>query len=379
MKILIAPNSFKESITSAEICEILTDELHKLINLDKIQIEKMPISDGGDGFLDSIEFSRKTEKIFINLDFPYKNESINKTYFLLDKQNKTIYIESAKIIGLNLIPTEFRNPLEMNSKAIGDLLFWLPESEIKNEFDTIIIGIGGTATQDLGLGILIPFGLEAFRNGEKLEILPKFYQDFTELRLNEKNRNYPFKIKIVNDVENPLLGKSGTNYVFANQKGISENEIQNLELGFENVVKLLEKKDISKLTGAGGGISAIFQIFFNAEIISSTQFILNELGLSDKDEFDIVITGEGQFDFQTNNNKAPNVIRNFYKNKNLHIIYIFGNVIGNFEKLENETIYVLNDFFNNLANSKKFVKNGLVKVSKLISERITEITNARTI
>jgi glycerate kinase len=241
-------------------------------------------------------------------------------------RNKTLYIESADILGLKTIPVENRKPLLLSSRGIGDLIMQILDG-VETGFmhvNKLVIGIGGTGTNDLGMGMMEVFGLELFdKNDKQLDVLPKNFNLVEKIAVPEGE--LPFEIEMIYDVENPLMGLRGASKVFGKQKGASEDEVEELERGFSNLLKQMEidDKTVSELSGAGGGLAAALKLFFNAKEKTATKFIEEELGINqEKLGCDVIITGEGKYDFQSYMNKGAMIIAShFPKKKYLSILF----------------------------------------------------------
>ena len=251
-KILLAPNSFKE-------CSISTDVASKLESIlrkdDGIEIAKFPISDGGDGFLDVCISNFQLQALKFEVTRPYDNDlfTVRTAY---SAESRCLYIESAEVIGLKLIPEEKRNPLLLSTKGLGKLFKLVIESGLN--VDKIIVGIGGTGTSDLGLGVCSDFGLKLFDfYGNEVEIIPKNFVAVKEIVWPKIK--LPFQLELITDVDNELLGSGGAVRTFARQKGASNSEIETLETGFNKVVNLIVNNKLIKfpfsLSGAGGGLA----------------------------------------------------------------------------------------------------------------------------
>ncbi|MGE5861945.1 MAG: glycerate kinase, partial [Ignavibacteria bacterium] len=292
-KILIAPNSFKGCADSVAISNYFKRNLNDLKNFEIIV---KPVSDGGDGFLNVCKANLDLKDIDYLIATPF-DESAFRCSIGYDEKNKTIYIESARVLGLNLIPAGKKNPALLSSKGLGDLLKNISadiESK-KIKADKVIIGIGGTGTNDLGLGAASRFGLILLdSSNNECDVIPANYSTVKNLEWNKIN--LPFEISCIIDVENPLAGDNGASKTFAKQKGASDNDIEIMEEGFINLVNIFSEKGLIKkdnfLPGAGGGLAAGLSIFFNARIITAEDFIMNNLRIGKlKKRIDYLITG----------------------------------------------------------------------------------------
>ena len=325
--ILIAPNSFKECADSAEIANLIDENLTELSNYNLI---KKPISDGGDGFLEVCKnnYGLKIKKYDISTPFDNTKFTCEIGY---NEKKRRVYIESANVLGLKVIPKDKRQPVYLSSKGLGELLFILYNEVLEGNIllDEVVIGIGGTGTNDLGLGMCSHFGLKIFDNmNHELGIIPKNFYNAEKIFWDKTI--LPFKIKVITDVDNPLLGENGATTVFGKQKGLLDKEIISIEKGFNKIYNLLEYNKLcdssKKLSGAGGGLAAGLSIFFNAEIVQSFKFILELLNDIDLESIDAIITGEGAFDSQSMMKKATGSILEIFDKKNIPVFLCSGTI-----------------------------------------------------
>jgi len=326
INILISPDSFKECISSVKLSGLIAEEFDDLQGVNSIL---KPISDGGDGFLEACRFHFGGEILNYKISTPYDNSELICPV-LYNNDSKTIYIESANVLGLKLVPYQFRNPLKLSSKGLGELLLKIENdvNSVKISADKIIVGIGGTATIDMGIGACSALGLK-LSDGNNKEIIP-IPENFNEVKAIElKERNLPFQIELILDVDNPLLGKTGAAMVFGYQKGAGESDTVILENGFNNIVNLLQNNDITgssnPLFGAGGGIPSLVHLLIKAKIRRAKDFILNDLNIGKlKGKVDFVITGEGAFDNQSLMGKGVGIILRQFEKQNSKIFLVCG-------------------------------------------------------
>ncbi len=360
--ILIAPNSFKECADSVEIANLIEKNLADLSNYNLI---KKPISDGGDGFLEVCKNNYGLEILEYEISTPYDNSKFvcEAGY---DKKNRRVYIESANVLGLKVIPKDKRHPANLSSKGLGELLSILNNdvSEGKILLDEVVIGIGGTGINDLGLGMCSRFGLNIFDSmNREMEIIPKNF--YNASRIFWDKIILPFKIKVIIDVDNPLLGENGATKVFGKQKGLLDEEIITIENGFNKIYNLFINNRLynpsKELSGAGGGLAAGLEIFFNAEIVQSYKFILELLNDEILENISAVVTGEGAFDSQSMMKKATGSILEIFGNKNIPIFLCSGTI--SCKTLKNLTANVkaiqLIKYFSSQEESVKMYKEGI--------------------
>lgn len=364
--VLIAPNSYKECCTSVYAANLLEKYLAKN---SKLKLISIPVSDGGDGFLEVCKSNFKLNSLSFQIKRVYSDE-IFTVDVGISQDKKTLYIESAKILGLQSIPLNKRKPLLLNSNNLGELLITI--SKKVNDVEKVIIGIGGTGTNDLGLGFCSAFGLKAFDdNGTELALFPENYRQIKNIKWNRPDLK--FNIELIIDVDNPLLGESGATKLFAHQKGATPEAIEIIEDGFVNVIKILKNNNLAclpkKLSGAGGGLAAGLQIFFDAKVIESKEFI-NEKLLREQLSLvpDFIITGEGSFDKQSLQNKGAKVVIDRFRNTRSPVFLVCGKIDPHsLTKLGGNIIPIeLVKFFKNEQDSIINFDKGI----KLASEKI---------
>ncbi len=372
---LLSPNSFKDCINSVDLTNLLYNNLifYNKNLLKWITFYKKPISDGGDGFLDVCKFyfNLSIKKIkLISLDNVLKTIEIG-----YDKVNRIVFVESANIIGKkSLVNSTKLNPYVFTSLPLGILLNKLDRINRKEKIiDKCIIGIGGTITSDMGLGMLIPFNLKLKRNKRDIKIIPAKY--ILADTINYEKPELSFDIEIITDVQNPLLGNEGAVYAFGPQKGISNKHLSLFEIGFKNICKILNINKINNFSGAGGGIAFGLQYFFNAKTISSKEFILNKLKIAEI-KADMVLTGEGSFDNTSLLNKGTAIIINYANEIKAKKIFV---ITGKSSKIKDDKLNILSieDYFKSEEESKKYIKFGIKKISKQIINEILREENGK--
>ncbi|HCY77953.1 MAG TPA: hypothetical protein DHV28_18760 [Ignavibacteriales bacterium] len=374
MKILVAPNSFKECATSDEISAIISCGLR---NNPDLEIVNKPLSDGGDGFLKVCEYIFKVETITYSIKSSYRN-NINNYNVLYNSSKKSIYIESAELFGLKVISQSERSPLKLSSEILGNLLLNIVEdvNSKKLMVDEVWIGIGGTATIDFGIGACSQLGVSFFdADGNRKTPVPENFNQIS--KIENTGVRLPFKLKCVVDVETELIGEPGAIEIYGKQKGASESDLILIKKGIQNILNILttDKRNLlpQKINGAGGGLAAGLNIFFGAEIISAEDFIkksiLQDINLK---ELDAVITGEGRFDFQSFEGKGAGVILKMFGERNIPIFMINGstNLQSNIKLAENIIVINLIDLFESQAESIKNYGAGITKATEIVLKRL---------
>jgi glycerate 2-kinase len=374
MNILVAPNSFKECADSVSISKIITKEL---INKNNYNLIFIPLSDGGDGFLNTYQFIYKAKPVTYYIRDHYLDQLV--AYRVIFNENsKSIWIESAELFGLKVIEKSRLNPLKINSEVLGKLLLLIQEDVLndKMDVDDVFIGIGGTATIDFGLGACSQNGLTLF--DESRQILDPIPMDYDKVKsYSFKNPEFPFKIKCIVDVETNLLGEPNAIEIYGKQKGASDPDLIMIKKGIQNIVSIINNvsntSKLENLNGAGGGLAAGLNIFLGAEIVKAEDFIKNYLlNDIDFDKIDAVITGEGNIDFQSFEGKGVGVILKLFKKKNIPIFIVCGSTsqLENIEIPKNVSIIRLMDFFKDRKESIDNFELGLAKATKMIINQL---------
>jgi glycerate kinase len=363
INILISPDSFKECISSVRLSSLIAGEFDDLQGVNSIV---KPISDGGDGFLEVCGFHFGGEILNYIISTTYDSSELDCPV-LYNANSKTIYIESADVLGLKIVADQYRNPIKLSSKGLGELLIKIENDVISGKIsaDKIIVGIGGTATIDMGIGACFTLGMKLY-DGNNKEIFP-VPENFNKVEAFEwDNKSFSFQIELIIDVENPLLGETGAANVFGYQKGANKKDIEILENGFTNIVNLLENSDLvdfsNKLYGAGGGIPALFYLLLNPRIRSAKSFIMNDLGIKKfEGKTDLVITGEGAFDHQSSMGKGAGIILREFENKCDKVFLLCGQIKGEIkQKLSYNIIPIeINSFFENEDESILNIESGI--------------------
>ena len=367
-KILIAPNSFKESASSVEVAELF----YKFLKLPHYEFIIKPITDGGDGFLSVCRKHYDLEIINFLVPFPFKNQNNFEVPVGYSSKLRSIFIDSSEILGLKKIPSPQRHPLNLSSVGLGELLSKIKLRFDKKSLNRIVIGIGGTGTIDMGIGILSSLGLKLFdRYGKELAPIPKNF--INTVKIEYPKDIFPYKIEMIIDVDNPLLGENGGIRIFGSQKGSSENDLNIIEDGMKNILNILKKdemiKDKSFLSGSGGGIPAGLSIFLKTTSKSSGDFILNELNLKEYNDINYLITGEGKLDSQSYN-KGTGILLNHFKN--IEKIFLCCGIINkNCHFPPNVYPIQFVDFFKNIEESRANIEKGVQLACSIIQQIIS--------
>ena len=299
MKIVIAPDSFKESLSANQVAKAIKRGLKKALPESKCLL--LPVGDGGEGTVDAIKNSLGLVEKTALVTGPFGDE-IQMTYV---QKGELALFEVADLVGLAKIPIEKRNPLKIQTKGIGQLILYLIEQGMKE----IYIGVGGTSSNEGGIGIASGLGYQFYdKNGDELLAIGQSLFEITDIS-KEKVISIPsdVHIKILADVTNPLCGPHGATFTFGKQKGLDPSKFQEVDAAIKDFYSKIGP-EILKLdgAGAGGGIAAGLCVFADAEIVSGIQTCLGLISFDEQvAEADLVIVGEGRLDSQSLSGKAP--------------------------------------------------------------------------
>lgn len=325
-KIVIAPDSFKGSLTAKEVADSMEKGINKV--MDHVEIVKIPMADGGEGTVQSLVDATGGKIIHLKTHGPLCKK-VNSFYGILgDKE--TAIIEMAASSGLMLISEEEKNPLKTTTYGTGELIKHALDMGCKN----IIIGIGGSATNDGGAGALTALGAKFLdKQGREIglgggSLINLDHIDISELdqRLNNSN------IVVACDVDNPLCGPNGASAVFGPQKGADGKMVRLLDqslLKFAMVIKQDLGMDIKDIPGAGaaGGLGGGLLAFLKAKLKRGVDIVIEITDLENKlKDADLVFTGEGMIDYQTAYGKTPYGVANIAKKYNIPVIAIAGSI-----------------------------------------------------
>jgi len=373
MKVLSIIDSFKGTILSSTLGKIITKELKR----QKIYAEYLPISDGGDGFLDSLSSFKHLKRNHVKVLNPIGKKI--KSYYLYDNALQIAYLEMAKASGLNLLKIKELNPLKTSTHGLGQLILLALEKGAKK----IIIGIGGSATNDGGAGMLEVLGAK-FYNEKQERIININCEKLGMIKVLDYDLVLPLikncEFIILSDVNNPLLGEMGATKVFSKQKGAKESDIKVLESNLAHYANIIEKtigasyKD-KPGAGAAGGVGFAFYAMFNVKYYSGIKYLLELINFKNKiKNFDIIITGEGKIDKQSFYGKViSEVLKQAQSKKKILVCAV--NTFSN-QELINFNIDYLFKIVDNIATMEESLRRPKYyykKLSKIIAMGIKEL------
>ena len=305
-KFVLAPDSFKESMTAKEVCVAMEKGIRKVFS--DAEIVHVPMADGGEGTVESLVDATNGYKEYVEVQGPLPKQKVRAYYGILEDK-KTAVIEMAQASGLMLVDPKVRNPLVTTTYGTGELI----KAALNKGVSTIIIGIGGSATVDGGIGMAQALGVkftDKYGNnieptGSNLTKIDKISMENLDKRVKKVN------FIIASDVENILTGKKGAAAVFGPQKGATPDEVELLDKGLIHYAEIIRRdigKNVEDIAGSGaaGGLGAGLIAFLDAKLQSGVEVVANTVELAEKiSQADYVFTGEGGMDFQTKYGKTP--------------------------------------------------------------------------
>jgi len=333
MKIVIAPDSFKGSLSALEVARSIEKGI-KNVN-ESIETVIVPMSDGGEGTVQALIDASGGEIINLTVHDPLFRK-IQSFYGIMGDRS-TAVIEMAAASGLPLLKPEERNPLKTTTYGTGELI----KDALDKGCQKFIIGLGGSATNDGGCGMAQALGITFIdSNGNKIDIVGGELSRISHIDLtgiDPRIKNAEFLVAC--DVDNPLCGEKGASAVYGPQKGASREVVITLDkalMHFSQIVKMQLHLDIKDKAGAGaaGGLGAGVMVFLNAQLRSGIEIITRMTNLPEKmNGADLVITGEGKIDFQTAFGKTPFGVAQIAKEKNIPVIALAGGLGQKYKSL----------------------------------------------
>lgn len=331
MNIAVAPDSFKGSLTAIEVSEIMKKAANDVDAEYKVLMK--PMADGGEGTLEAILRARKGEHMSVLCRDALGNYGTSH-YGIID--GNTAVIECAEIVGLPQIPAEKRDPDRTTTYGVGEAIV----SALDHGCTRVIVALGGSATNDGGLGMLMALGMRPYDanhiqvDGYGSDVGKINFVDFSGV----DSRLAGVEISIASDVDNPLCGERGATAVFGPQKGVSEDQIETYDSALHQFGLLVEastEKTIKDIAGAGAAGGLGFALLaLGGEIVSGAELVAEAVRLDDViRRADLVLTGEGQSDEQTLYGKAPGYVASVAERHGVPVVLISGSLNGDEDAL----------------------------------------------
>lgn len=376
MKIVISPDKFKNSLSSLEFCTIVKNQI---LDFDAtIDVLELPLADGGDGTIEIMNYYLKGKLFTVNVNNPFF-KPVEASY-LFSKKNKTAFIEMAEASGVKLLLKKEFDCKNATTFGTGEMIL----DAINNGAETIILGIGGSATNDCGIGMATALGYQ-FLDENKQQVIPTGknlssikYIDDSNVLLSLQN----VKFKVACDVDNPLYGKKGAAHTYAAQKGASKDDILELDKGLKDFATILNKHfdtNVQKIKGAGaaGGMGIASKLFLNGELQSGIDLIKSIANYNKAiKNASWIITGEGKLDDQTLSGKTISGILKATKNKPCKVAAICGTIELQKNELQKMGIHYGVDILNIAKSLEDAMKNSEKYLNALTQKFIIENLSA---
>lgn len=303
--IVVASDSFKGSLASLQVADAVELGVHDVFPY--CRVKKINVADGGEGTMESLERILGGEKVRVIVNDPL-GRPVNVSYTVLD-DGMTAVFEMSSASGLTLLEPDERNPLRTSTYGVGQII----SDALSRGCRRFIAGIGGSATNDAGMGMMAALGCRFLDDTGK--VLEGKGEDMAKVRDIDISDLLPglagSEFIVACDVDSPFCGPEGAAYVFAPQKGADSHMVGQLDAGLENMVEVIRKvtgMDVRNIPGAGaaGGLGAAFHAFLDAKLMKGAELILDIVGFDGMiKDADLVITGEGCIDSQTLTGKLP--------------------------------------------------------------------------
>lgn len=377
MKILIASDSFKGSLTSMDICEIAKDAIGEV--LPKATVTTLPLADGGEGSVEALVENTHGKYHKCNVTGPF-NQLVEAKYGILG-DNETAIIEMSSASGIILARRDQLDPMIATSYGTGELIL----DAVNKGCSKIIMGIGGSATNDGGAGLLQALGFKLLdKDGSSIGFGGASLIDLVSISSESVSQKVQdLNILVACDVNNPLIGENGATHIYGPQKGATPEKVIKLEKGMENFGKVIEEhfeKSVLFEPGAGaaGGMGAGLLGFLDSKLDSGFKIISEQIGLEElikNEEFDYIFTGEGQLNHQTLNGKLPFGVSTLGKKYNTPVIAIVGSLSKGYESMYDEGMLAAFSIMNGpmdlddaIKNAKELLYEKYINVVRLLKK-----------
>ena len=372
--IVLAPDSFKESMTAKEVCEAMERGIRKANS--QIRCIHVPMADGGEGTMQSLVDATGGRVYSKEVVGPLGNNVVAE-YGILGNGEIGV-IEMASASGIHLVDSEKRNPLITTTFGTVQLIKACLDKGVKK----LLIGIGGSATNDGGAGFIQALGGRLLdENGDDLSYGGGALAKLHTIDLSNLDERLKYvSVEVACDVNNPLCGKEGASYVFGPQKGATREMIEILDQNLSHYAEVIKEqlgKDVISKAGAGaaGGLGAGLMAFLDVKLKSGIEMVIEYANLEEKvRDADMVWTGEGSIDFQTQYGKTPLGVAMIAKKYNKPVIALAGRVGNDIDVLYDKGIDAIFGIMRGVTSIEEALVKGPENVEKT-SENIIRLLN----
>ena len=373
MKIVVAPDKFKGSLTGMQFCTAVEEGIKVVV--PNTEIVRLPLADGGDGTIEILEYHLKGKRVSVNVNDPIFRK-IEASYLYMDTI-ETAFIEMAEASGMYLLKPKEQNCYHTTTLGTGELIL----DAISKGAKIIILGIGGSATNDCGMGMATALGYNFLdKNRQELAPIGKNLLNIDIISSdNVIDALKSIDFKVACDVTNPLYGKEGAAYIYGPQKGASKEEIAQLDIGLKNISSLFKKQfniDVQNIKGAGaaGGMGAGTSVFLNATLLSGIDLVKDLIHFDAKiKDSDWIITGEGKLDSQTLSGKTISGVLSSAKQQNILVATLCGTVSLSQEEAKRIGISYTDSVIEKADSLEDAMENGYDYVKQMASKFAEEV------
>jgi glycerate kinase len=333
MLFIVAPDSFKGSLSAVEAANAMAEGIKNVF--PNSIVKKIPLADGGEGTVEALVAATQGKIIKVKVQDPL-GRKIDSFIGILGNQ-KTAVVEMAAASGITLLKEKEKNPLITSTFGTGELI----KKALDLGCEEIIIGIGGSATNDGGAAMAQALGVRFLdKNNKELPLGGKYLKNLAFIDTSQIDKRLE-KVKVIAacDVDNPLCGIRGASAVYGPQKGATQDNVMELDTALKHYAMVIKEqmgKDVLNIPGAGaaGGLGAGILTFLNGKLSPGIQLILNAVNFEDQiKDADLILTGEGKIDEQTAYGKAPMGVAQAARKYDIPV-FIFGGILSdNYHKL----------------------------------------------
>lgn len=360
-KFVLIPDSFKGTLSSSQICQIMGDRIANFF--PDALIKSIPVADGGEGSVDCFLTALGGEKVYANCKNPYFEDM--QGYYGLINNGQTAVIEMAVCAGLPMVEDR-KNPLKTTTYGVGELMLDAVNKGVKK----IIVGLGGSCTNDMGCGVASACGVRFIdKDGKVFVPTGGSLKDICDIDISSINPKLKeVEMLVMCDINNPPYGERGASKVFAPQKGANPEMVEFLDDGVKRLCDLVNEKlgiDLSNLSGGGaaGAMGAGMVAFFGAKLDMGIDIVLNTVSF-DKviSDADLIFTGEGKIDSQSLSGKVVIGVARKAKQQGVPVIAVVGGADGDMSKAYQQgvsAIFTINKMPQDFSISRNFSKENL--------------------
>lgn len=372
MKIVIAPDSFKESLTALEACDAIEAGMKNVFpDADYV---KVPMADGGEGTVQSVIDSTGGKLKTLTVTGPL-NQPVNASYGLSGDRTLAV-IEMAASSGLDKVPFDKRNPMITTTYGFGELIRNALDEGVKE----ILLGLGGSATNDGGAGMIMSLGGRLLdEKGQSISLGGEGLKDLVEIDLSGMHpRLKDVNFRVACDVDNPLTGKKGASFIYGPQKGGTSDQLEQLDSYLGHFAEVIRQKlgvNLEDVPGAGaaGGLGAGIMAFLNGKLENGGELLVDILELDEKvANADLVITGEGGINHQTIYGKTPVAVSRVAKKHGVPVIALAGSISEGYESVYDEGIHAVFSILNQPVSLEDALSQGYANL-KQTAENVARV------